>query len=403
MQPLKGITVLDLTWHVAGPYGTKLLADYGADVLKIEQPGHGDPARAYGPFPNDEPHHERSGTFLHLNTNKRSITVNLRDEAGKQIVKELVQWADVVTESFAPGALASLGLGYGSLRAINPSLVMCSISNFGQTGPYRDWKATEFTLAAMGGLTITTGAEDREPLKSTDHLQEYQAGSIAAFAVLGALTQRDRDGTGQHIDVSIHEIASSSADRRNTLLTGYAYTGLISGREPALASSLPLGIYPCQDGYIWLVVSPTARWPRFMEMLGRPDLIDDPELRKPGFWTQPEAKDLVDSLLYPWLMDRTKEQVMQEAQAARIAGTGMNSIPEVLMDAQFNARGFWVEADHPEAGRLPYTGPSYRTEGGPWQLKSTAPLLGQHNEEVLMGSLGFSSGELVILRETGAI
>ena len=403
MQPLADINVLDLTWHIAGPYATKLLADFGADVLKVERPGLGDPARTYGPFSNDKPHPERSGIFLHLNTNKRSITVNLKNEAGKQIIKELAGWADVVVENFAPGVLNSIDLGYDSLRRVNPGLVMCSISNFGQTGPYRDWKATEFILAAMAGLTFTTGVEGREPLKSADHLQEYQAGAMGALAVMGAVFHQRRGGTGQHIDISIHEVASNSADRRITMLTGYAYTGLISGREPTVATTLPLGAYPCKDGHVWLLVTPTARWPRFMEMVGRPDLVKDPNLHRPEFWGEPEAKDLVDSMLYPWLMERTKQQVMEEAQAARIAGTAGNTTVEVLADRHWHERGYWARADHAEAGSLPYTGPSFRKEGEGWQLKSAAPMLGQHNEEVFTGYLGLSPGELPLLREAGEI
>lgn len=403
MQPLADIKVLDLTWHISGPYCTKLLADFGADVLKVEQPGSGDPARDYGPFPNDDPHPERSGTFLHLNTNKRAITVDIKNEAGKLIIKELAQWADVVVENFSPGVLARHDLNYSVLRKLNPKLVMCSITSFGQTGPYRDWKVTEFILAAMSGLTITTGIEEREPIKSADHLQEYQGGSMGAMAIMAAVMRQRRDGVGEYIDVSIHEVASDSADRRATLLTGYAYSGLSAGREPTLTGALPLGVYPCADGYVWLVVSPAARWPRFLEMLGRADLIGDPTISKVGFWSQPEAGELVDSLLYPWLLERTRKQVFEEAQSARIASSGINLTTEVLENEHLRSRGYFVEANHPVAGTLPYTGPNFRTENSAWQLKTTAPLIGQHNEDLFLGMMGFSRGELVLLRETGAI
>jgi len=403
MQPLADVKVLDLTWHVAGPYATKLLADYGADVIKVERPGAGDPARAYGPFPADEPHSERSGTFLHLNTNKRSITVNLEDEAGKLVIRELAGWADVVVENFAPGTLADLGLDYDSLKQVNPGVVMCSISNFGQTGPWRDWKATEYILAAMSGLTYTVGLPDKEPLKSVDHLQEYQAGATAAMAIMGAVRHQRLHGTGQHIDVAIYEVACDTADRRTTMLTGYAYTGLMGSREASHAGVLPVAVLPCGDGMVNIVASPPARWPRFMRMVGRPDLIEDPELHKPEFWGKPEAREMVDSVLYPWLMERTKEQVTKEGQAARVAVTPFNNTLEVLRDPHLRARGYWTRARHPEAGVLPYVGPSFRKEGEGWRFKRSAPLLGEHNAEVLSGFLGLSSGELVLLRETGAI
>ena len=408
MQPLADIKVLDLTWHVAGPYATKLLADWGAEVLKIERPGLGDPSRAYGPFPKDEPHPERSGTFLHLNTNKRSITVNLRSEAGRRIAQQLAQWADVVVENFAAGTLASVGLDYPSLRQIKPELVMCSITNFGQDGPYRHWKGNDFTISALAGLTAPLGGGDKEPpLKSPDHLQEYQAGTTAAVGIMGAVFHRDRGGEGQHIDVSVHELASNSADRRNTFLTGYAYIGSTAGAGNGTVDSprpaLPLGIYPCKDGYVSFLVSPPARWTRLMEMLGRPDLVQDPELRKPSFWIKPEAKDLVDSLLYPWVLARSKLEVMEQAQEARIACAPVNSTVEMLADKHWHERKYWTEADHPEAGRLPYTGPSYRAEMGGWAFKTTAPLLGQHNLEVFTGMLGLPPGQVALLREGGAI
>ena len=179
MQPLTGMTVLDLTWHVAGPYATKMLADYGAEVLKVERPLTGDPARTYGPFPGDIPHPERSGTFLHLNTNKRSITADLKSETGKRMVRELARDADVLVESFSPHVMASLGLDYPALARVNPRIVMCSLSNFGQAGPYRDWKATDMTINALSGLMLTTGVADKPPLKPADHLMAYQAGSLA--------------------------------------------------------------------------------------------------------------------------------------------------------------------------------------------------------------------------------
>lgn len=408
MQPLADIKVLDLTWHVAGPYATKLLADWGADVVKVERPGLGDPARSYGPFPGDEPHLERSGTFLHLNTNKRSVTVNMKNDAGGNIIRRLVAWADVVVENFSATTLRSIGLDYESLRRIKPDIVMCSISNFGADGRNRDWKGNDFTISALAGLTSPLGGGGDAPLKSPDHLQEYQAGTTAAVGIMGAVFHRDRGGIGQHIDVSVQEQASNSADRRNTFLTGYAYIASaadaeIEGGIDAPRPAIPIGIYPCKDGYVSFLVSPPARWTRLVKMLGRPDLVNDPELRKPSFWIKPEAKDLVDSLLYPWVLARTKQEVMEAAQESRIACAPVNSTIEVLADEHWQEREYWAEADHTAVGRLPYTGPSYRAEMGGWALKTPAPLLGQHNVEVYVGLLGFAPGEVVLLRAEGAI
>ncbi|MEE9284511.1 MAG: CoA transferase [Dehalococcoidia bacterium] len=403
MQPLAGLNVLDLTWHVAGPYATSLLADYGADVLKVERPGVGDPARRYGPFPGDVPHPERSGTFLHLNTNKRSITLDLQTAPGRALIMALARDADVVVESFAPRVLSSLGLDYDALSRINPRLVMCSLSNFGQTGPYRDWKATDFTLHAIGGQTVSTGVSEQEPLKAADHLMEYQAGSMVALAVMGAVLHQRWQGVGQYIDVAVYEVIQTSADRRMTALLGYEYNGQPAVRSPMLPTALPLGYFPCKDGYVCMVVAPPARWTRFMALIGREDLIDDSRFQSPDVWARPEIKEEIDGMFYPWLLERTKQQVMEEAQAARIATTAISTPLDVLNDPHFQARGFFRRADHPEAGVLPYAGPSFSIDGGGWELRSTAPLLGQHNQEVYMGRLGLAPHEMSRLRAEGVV
>ena len=403
MQPLAGLRVLDLTWHIAGPYCTKLLADYGADVLKVERPAGGDPARAAGPFPGDIPHPERSGLFLHLNTNKQSVTVDIKTDAGQEIVRQLVRDSDIVIESFAPRVLPPLGLDYAALSKINPRIVMCSISNFGQSGPYRDWKATNFTIEAMGGLPSCTGDPEFEPLKQADHLMEYLGGQAAATAVMGAALHQRWASQGQHIDLSLFEVSASCADRRMTALLGYQYTGQVADRVPNLPIALPYGYFPAADGFACFIVAPPARWTRFMDMVGRPDLKADQRFHDPGFWSTPEAKEEMDVLFYPWLIERTKQQAFEEGQKHRIACCPVNTAADVLTDPHLNARGFFQHADHPEAGLLPYTGPSFRLEREGFALRSTAPLLGQHNSEVLGGRLGLSPQECTILRATGCI
>jgi CoA:oxalate CoA-transferase len=182
-QALSGIRVIDLTWYIAGPYCTKLLADYGADVIKIERPGSGDPARRMGPFLNDEPHPEKSGLFLHLNTNKRGITLNLKTETGKNIFRDLVKKADILVESFSPRVMPSLGIDYKALEKINPKLVMTSISNFGQKGPYRDFKGSELIFQGFGGYMYLVGTSDREPSKKAGNVIQYQLGVYRGFWV----------------------------------------------------------------------------------------------------------------------------------------------------------------------------------------------------------------------------
>ena len=215
---LSDITVLDFTHQISGPYCAKLLADYGAEVIKIERPGSGDPARAIGPFPKDVPHPEKSGTFLHLNTNKRSITLDLTNDRGRQIALKLAQRADIVVESFRPGVMAGFGLDYQTLNSTNPALVITSISNFGQTGPYRDWRASELILYGMGGELYTTGLDYREPVKMGANVGLYQAGTVAAYATLSASLSARETGTGEHVDVSIMETQAGSIDRRMSML-----------------------------------------------------------------------------------------------------------------------------------------------------------------------------------------
>ena len=195
-QSLSDVKVLDLTWYIAGPYCTKLLADYGADVIKVERPGSGDPARSLGPFLGDDPHPEKSGLFLHLNTNKRSITLNLKSEMGKKIFKELVKEADILLESFSPRVMPSLGLSYEELEKINPRLVMTSISNFGQTGPYRDFRLSELVLSAMGTAMYIQGVPEREPVKIGGTVIQFQVGNIAAVATIFALYGSEVRGIG---------------------------------------------------------------------------------------------------------------------------------------------------------------------------------------------------------------
>ena len=220
-RALEGIKVLDLTHHIAGPYCTKLLADFGARVTKIERPGSGDPARAMPPFAGDDPHPDKSLPFLYLNTNKRSVTLDLKSETGRQILRRLADESDLVVENFRPRTMPSLGFTYESLSATNPSLVMVSISNFGQTGPYRDYEATDIVEYALSGLQYIFGDNDREPLKHGFNQAQFKAGTDAASAALIALFHRAMSGKGQWVDISIQECVATGL--RDTT-SAFAYT-----------------------------------------------------------------------------------------------------------------------------------------------------------------------------------
>jgi crotonobetainyl-CoA:carnitine CoA-transferase CaiB-like acyl-CoA transferase len=381
------------------------LADYGADVIKVERPEAGDPARRMGPFLEDEPDMEKSGLFLHLNTNKRGITLNLRTEAGKKVFKQLVQQVDILAENFSPRVMPSLGLDYPALEKISPKLVMTSISNFGQTGPYRDFKLSELVLSAMGSSMKTCGQPDREPLKLAGNLLQYQAGAIAAAATMLTLFGSRTKGIGQHVDISIMETCLGSMDRRAPSLLGYQYTKGVgtrigAGRGGSMAGC-PEGIYPCKDGY-FDVVGGAAWWPRNLALLGDPPRLADPKYGTMEGQMDPECQEEILAVLYPWAMARTKQEVWEAAGKARAAAAPLYDVENLVNDSHFRERGFFVEIDHPKAGRLKYPGAPFRPMETPWQLKRPAPLLGEHNQEIY-GGLGYSREDLIKLREAGVI
>ena len=231
VSALDGVRVLDLTHYVAGPFCTKLLASYGADVIKVERPRTGDGARRVGPFPGDEPHPERSGLFLYLNTNKRGVTLDLSHPEGKALALDLAERADVVVENFRPGVMAKLGLDYDALVERNPGVVMVSISNFGQTGPYRDFLANELIAYGMGGQLQSTGTPDRPPVKLGGSIGLYQTGQMAAFAACTALFRSEFTGTGDYVDISVFETQAASQDRRSIFMLNHEYTGALVKRR----------------------------------------------------------------------------------------------------------------------------------------------------------------------------
>ncbi|MBE0479825.1 MAG: CoA transferase [Dehalococcoidia bacterium] len=403
-QALSGIRVLDLTWHIAGPYCTKLLADYGADVVKIERPGGGDPARKMGPFLNDEPHPEKSGLFLHLNTNKKGVTLNLKPQTGKKIFQELVKDSDIVVENFSPRVMPGLGLDYQALKEINPDLVMVSISNFGQTGPYRDFKAAEIVEYAMGGEMYSTGIAGREPLKLGGNVVQYQAGNIAAIAAMGAFLGKEFNGDGQHVDVSIMETQAGTADRRIIYLLGYSCAGVITTRWPPPREAvrmviLPQGVYPCRNGFVNTLSLPQW-WPRYLEAMHMPELKDDPRFQN---IFSVEAGLEFDAIWYDWLADHDKEELFEIFLNAKIASAPVNSPGDLIQSPHLKAREYFTDIEHPAAGKITYPGAPFKLTGSPATNRYPAPLLGQHNEEIYCEGLGYSRDDLVKLRESGII
>ena len=367
---LSDLRVLDLTHYIAGPYATKLLADYGADVLKVERPGSGDRARRIGPFPKDIPHPEKSGTFLHLNTNKRSMTLNLKSSEGRDIVKRLVEEVDVVVESFRPGKMASYGLDYETLRSVNPRIVMTSISNFGQTGPYKDFRASDIIIYGMGGEMYSTGLEDREPLKLGEHVVLYQAGAIAATATLGAVFA---DGS-QHVDVSLMETQVGSIDRRMSMLLAYQYNGEISKRTAtATAGGYPNGVFICQDGYVQ-IAGGRNYFERVVVMMGAPEVLLEERWYAPEAQYDPELEDEFNTYFIPWCLERTKREIWHVAQEVGVLSAPINTASDFADDSEFQKRGAFVEIEHPIAGNLTYPGRPFIMSESAWCVRRPAPL-----------------------------
>jgi crotonobetainyl-CoA:carnitine CoA-transferase CaiB-like acyl-CoA transferase len=386
-QTLSGVKVLDLTWYIAGPYCTKLFADFGADVIKIERPQDGDPSRRIGPFLNDDPHPEKSLLFSNLNLNKRSITLDLKSKEGIDTVKALATDSDILVESFSPGVMERLGLSYEILQEINPGLIVTRISNFGQTGPYRDFKASELVLSGIGHDMYSSGIPGRHPLKLGGDCLQYQVGHMAAVAAIAAYWHNRSSNVGQCIDVSMQEVLASDTDHKTTNLVSFAYSGMtmtsnVVGRlDPREVASdiTPSGVFPCKDGFV-RAAGGIMFWDRFArlfpeldEMFTFPDDVLNVEENKP----------IVDAVWYDWCLDHTKQEIMETCQKEKYFCMAINTPKDAVNSPQYKERGFWVEAEHPVSGKQIYPGDPVNMELSQWKIRMPAPLLGQHNDEVL--------------------
>jgi crotonobetainyl-CoA:carnitine CoA-transferase CaiB-like acyl-CoA transferase len=401
MYALEGIKVLDLTQYIAGPFCTKMMSDFGADVIKVEKPGTGDMARRYGPFPGDIPHPEKSGMFLYLNTNKRGITLNLKSRTGVEMFKELVKQADVLVESFSPRVMPSLGLDYETLSGINPGLVMTSISSFGQTGAYRDWKATELTMFALSGKMHSLGDPDREPLKYALNAFQYFTGQAGSLATTAAMMRAKKEGFGEYIEISILETMAGDVDN---IVIRYDYSGDRGRRTTAKNYIMyPFGGFPCKDGFVCIQgLGRGEEWlPRLFTMIGMPELKDDPRFSTAE--SRAQHTDEFYALLYSWLIDHTKQEVFDASAAVRYPMAPVYTTEELVKNEHYNERGFFPSMEHPAAGALTYPGAPYKLSEAGFELRKPAPLLGQHNGEVYRELMGYTEKDLCLLRRNSII
>ncbi len=399
-KALEGTKVLEYASSVSGPYCSKLLADLGAEVIKIERTGGGDEARRRGPFLNDIPNPERSGLFLYLNINKRGITLDPKTQTGRKIFLELLRWADILIEDKPPKEMEELGFTYENLKEVNPALIMTSITPFGQTGPYRDYKAYNLNLShGAGAGYLTPGGSpnlEREPLKGGGLFDDYTAGLSAAVATLAAFYYREVSGIGQHIDASKQQ---SVMDYDRVELDMYPNTGVV--RTRLKGKSLGGAMTRCKDGYVMPMALLGPQWDAFIDFLGNPDWGEKAE--STGLTATLEPSEEFSRHLSEWMSSRTMEEVYHGAQAKRVPMAMVSSTADVMNSPQYKARGFFTEIEHPEAGRLKYPIAPYKFSETPSVVERPAPLLGQHNEEVFSRLLGYTRGDLVRMREAGII
>jgi crotonobetainyl-CoA:carnitine CoA-transferase CaiB-like acyl-CoA transferase len=393
---LGDLRVLDLAGPI-GIYCTKQLADLGADVIKIEPPG-GDPTRSLGPFYHNKVHPEKSLYWFQFNTNKKSITLNIASPKGKGIFKKLVKTADIIVESFPPGYLDSLGLGYPVLKKLNPRLIMTSITPFGQTGPYKDFKASDLIGLALGGFLFICGWED-EPPSRVGGSQAYHIASIhATTATLIALYHRDITGEGQHIDVSMQQCVAHSLQWVPQMYDLQKRIMVRSGR-------LGVPLQECKDG--WTNFIALFDWNLLVDWLksggGAADLDDD-KFKDMDYQIRPEVRQHITEVTDAFTKSHDKRWVCEEGQNRGVIAIPCNNAKDVVENPQLVLRNYFVDVEHPELkDTLKYPGAPYRFAETPWKIRRRAPLIGEHNNEIYKKELGLTAKQIAALKGQGVI
>ena len=387
---------------VSAPYCAKLLADYGADVIKIEPPGSGDLARRWGPFPGDEPHLEKSGLFFFLNTNKRGVTIELSRPEGRSLLDRLIEQADILVENVAADRVEPLGLDYGRLAEINPDLVVISVTPFGRSGPYAEWAACDLNAYHLTGASHRyCGRPGQPPLEHGTFSADFYGAMTAAAWGLAAAYGCERVGGGQHVDVSSAEaIAATFVGGQN--IGGFAQDGKYDVRTGVgMSLGAPATILPCKDGFVWILALELGQWKGLVRAMGDPewaglDMWDD-------MFTRAQNSDAMYPLIEQWTMEHTKFEIMERCQANGVPVTAVFTVAEAAEHPHLAERAYIVELEHPFLGKVRDLGPPFKLPACPGGPVRPAPLLGQHNEEIFGEELGVPSSELERLKREGTI
>ncbi|NUB24961.1 CaiB/BaiF CoA transferase family protein [Azospirillum brasilense] len=397
--PLSHVRVLELSRVLAGPWAAQTLADLGADVIKVERPGAGDDTRAWGPpWAGEE-----SAYFLSTNRGKRSITIDFERPEGQELVRKLAAQADVVIENFKVGGLVKYGLDYDSLKAVNPGLVYCSITGFGQDGPYAKRAGYDFMIQGMGGLMSITGQPDAEagggPVKVGVAVTDVFTGLYATIGVLGALAHRDRTGEGQWVNLALLDVQVA-------VLANQAMNYLVGGKAPQRLGNAHPNIVPYQafatlDGHIILAVGNDGQFTKFCQVAGRPELAQDPR-----YATNParvaNRKELVP-ILELLLEQRTSRDWLSALEAVGVPCGPINDVSQVFADPHVQARHIHQDLPHPTAGTVPTVASPIRYSATPIEHTVAPPTLGQHTDAVLEQALGLCAADIAALREKGVV
>ncbi|MDY0066761.1 MAG: CoA transferase [Steroidobacteraceae bacterium] len=396
-----GFKVLDFGQLVSAPYCAKLFSDYGADVIKVEPPA-GEAARRMGPFPGDVVHPEKSGLYFINNTNKRGVTCDVSAPAGRELFTRLLRWADVLIENNLPRQMRAWNLTYDEVQAINPNLVMISITPFGQTGPYSSWEGYDLNAFHLSGASSRyCGRPGEMPLEHGTFAADYFGAIAAAAWGAAAVYGRDLVGGGQQVDVSCAEVIAAS-------FVGGQNIGLVAqeGRfDKRTGVGMPLGapatIVPCKDGHVWMLALEPSQWEGLRKVMGDPEwarleMFND-------MYVRAQNADIMYSFIEEWTAQHTKMEIMEKCQAAGCPITAVFTVAEAAAQPHLKARDYFVDIDHPDLGRVRNLGAPFKLPASPGGPVRPAPRLGQHNVEVYGGLLGLSAEELDSLRSKGVI